>query len=413
MRLNYSFKPAGWILIPFSVFILISLFSCPSTYAEDSLYKIRNLITNQDSVILASPDGKILCSVHGDKQLIPASTLKILTSLIAIHYLKTDHRFATDFFIDNESNLIIKGYGDPLLISEEIEKIAAALSQNTEIIHDIILDDTFFDKPLIMPGTVEGSLQPYDAPNGALCVNFNTVNFKIKDQKIFSAEPQTPVVDIARQKIERSRLNSGRILLTNDANEITLYAGQIFGYFFQAAGIEMQGKIRLGKVNPEEAELIYRHVSPYRLTDIIARLLEYSNNFMANQLLLAAGAQAYGPPASMEKGVRAAKKYLAEQFMNKEIDTKEISFVEGSGISRKNNITARAFLEILSEFRPYHALMPHDAEEYFKTGTLNGIATRAGYLISETKALYPFVVLVNTPGKSTGPIMNELKKLIQ
>lgn len=408
MRLNYSFKTEGRILITFFVFILISLFLCPPAYAADAIYEIKTLITDQDAVVLASPNGDIIYSINADNQLIPASTLKLVTSLIAIHYLGKNYRFPTDFFIDKKSNLIIKGYGDPLLISEEIEKIAAALSQNTKTIHDIVLDDTFFDKPLTIPGTVKGSLQPYDAPNGALCVNFNTVNFKIKNQTIFSAEPQTPVVDIARRKIKQSGFNSGRILLTNNGNEITRYAGEIFDAFLQAAGVERQGKIRLGKLNYEEAELVYRHVSPCHLTEIIARLLEYSNNFMANQLLLAAGAQAYGPPGSMEKGVRAAREYITAQF-----DANAISFVEGSGISRKNGITARAFLEILSEFRPYHDLMTHDGDEYYKTGTLSGIATRAGYLVSETKALYPFVVLVNTPGKSTGSIVKELKKMIQ
>jgi hypothetical protein len=33
---------------------------------------------------------------------------------------------------------------------------------------------------------------------------------------------------------------------------------------------------------------------------------------MANQILLAAGAEEYGPPATMGKGVKAAKKYLKQ-----------------------------------------------------------------------------------------------------
>ncbi|MCD6585988.1 MAG: D-alanyl-D-alanine carboxypeptidase [Desulfobacteraceae bacterium] len=408
MRSTYSFKSTDRILITFSVFILFSLFLCPSTYALGPLHKINNLISSQDALLLASPGGDIVFSKNTDKKLIPASTLKVLTSLVAIHYLNENYHFPTEFYIDVDSNLIIKGYGDPLMVSEEIRKIALTLKPMIGSINDIILDDTFFKKPLTIPGTVKDSLQPYDAPNGALCVNFNTVNFKIENKIIVSAEPQTPIVDIARQKIKSAGLASGRILLTNNGDEITRYAGEIFYYFLQAQGIEIRGGIKLGKVNKDENKLIYRHMSKFDLSEIIRRLLEYSNNFMANQLLLATGAEVFGPPATMGKGVEATKKYLNQQFK-----LKEASIVEGSGISRNNRLTMRSFLKILTEFKPYHGLMRHKDNEYYKTGTLNGINTRVGYIVSQKGELYPFVVFINTPGKTTAPVMKTLKKLIQ
>jgi len=408
---NYSFKSTDRILITFSVFILFSLFLCPSTYALSPIHTINNLISSQDAVLLASPKGDVIFSKNADKKLIPASTLKVMTSLVALHYLNEDYRFQTEFFIDAHSNLIIKGYGDPLMVSEEITKIANTLKPLTGPINDIILDDTFFEKPLTIPGTVKNSLQPYDAPNGALCVNFNTVNFKIENKMIVSAEPQTPIVDIARKKIKssnlKSGLKSGRILLTNNGDEITRYAGEIFYYFFKSQGIEIQGDIKLGKVNFDKDRLIYRHTSPFDLPEIIRRLLEYSNNFMANQILLAAGAKAFGPPASMEKGIKAAKEYLNRQF-----GLMYASFVEGSGISRNNQLTARAFLRILFEFKPHYRLMKKADHEYFKTGTLTGINTRIGYIISPKGELYPFVVFINTPEKTTAPVMKQLKKLV-
>ena len=407
MRLTYSFKSTDRILITFSVFILFSLFLCPSTYALGPIHKINNLISSQDALLLASPSGDIVFSNNADKKLIPASTLKVLTSLVAIHYLNENYHFPTEFYIDVDSNLIIKGYGDPLMVSEEIRKIALTLKPMIGSINDIILDDTFFKKPLTIPGTVKDSLQPYDAPNGALCVNFNTVNFKIENKIIVSAEPQTPIVDIARQKIKSAGLASGRILLTNNGDEITRYAGEIFYYFLQAQGIEIRGGIKLGKVNKDRNKLIYRHMSKFDLSEIIRRLLEYSNNFMANQLLLAAGAEEYGTPATMGKGVEATKKYLTQQF-----ELKEVSIVEGSGISRNNRLTMRSFLKILTEFKPYHGLMRHKDNEYYKTGTLNGINTRVGYIVSQKGELYPFVVFINTPGKTTAPVMKTLKKLI-
>lgn len=394
--------------------ILLIVFLTVYASASDVFQIPKKLISAHDAALLASPNGQILFSAHADKKLIPASTLKILTSLVAIHYLGDTYRFPTDFFLDKNSNLIIKGYGDPLLVSEEIAKIAATIRGKTPIIHDIVLDDGFFNKPLTIPGTVNGSLQPYDAPNGALCVNFNTVNFRINHQIIVSAEPQTPVVDIARQKIKASELTAGRILLTNDEDEITRYAGQIFQYFLRAEGIKIRGEVRLGKLDPDDAELIYRHMSPYTLTDIISRLLEYSNNFIANQLLLAAGAKEFGPPATLEKGVTAAKNYLARQFdVDHPNSFKNLSLVEGSGISRNNRFSAEYFLEILAAFRPYHELMKQNGDEYYKTGTLEGVSTRVGYIVSKPDELYPFIVFMNTPGKTTGQLMKAFKQMVR
>jgi D-alanyl-D-alanine carboxypeptidase/D-alanyl-D-alanine-endopeptidase (penicillin-binding protein 4) len=391
------------------VILAVLFFSVPAYPKSDDFTHIAAVLSHQDAALLANPAGEILFSRHADAKRIPASTLKILTSLAALHYLGEDYRFATEFFLDQDANLTIKGYGDPLLISEEIEKIAIALKSRISEINDIVLDDTFFEKPLIIPGTAEGSLEPYDAPNGALCVNFNTVNFKKNGHTIVSAEPQTPMVALAREKIKKSGLSSGRVLLTNDSDEITRYAGQIFQNFLAARGIKISGTIRLGMIDDKNSlsSCVYRHVSTYDLTEIIARLLEYSNNFIANQLLLAAGAAACGPPASMEKGVKATQKYIHQRF-----DEAAITFVEGSGISRNNRSTARVFLDLLMEFRPWYRLMTYNDNVYYKTGTLDGISTRAGYLVSEAGDLYPFVVFVNTPGKSAIPVINAMKALI-
>ncbi|MEZ4577081.1 MAG: hypothetical protein R2875_03460 [Desulfobacterales bacterium] len=56
--------------------------------------------------------------------------------------------------------------------------------------------------------------------------------------------------------------------------------------------------------------------------------------------------------------------------------------------------------------------MTCDDNACYKTGTLNGISTRAGFLVSESGGLYPFVVYVNTPGKSALPVVDAMKALI-
>ena len=89
--------------------------------------EITSLIGANDSLLVVDPDGSTIISKNDTKKLIPASILKIFTSLTAIHYLGSEHRYRTEFFIDNNSNLKIKGFGDPLLISEIVREISRLL----------------------------------------------------------------------------------------------------------------------------------------------------------------------------------------------------------------------------------------------------------------------------------------------
>ena len=43
----------------------------------------------------------------------------------------------------------------------------------------------------------------------------------------------------------------------------------------------------------------------------------------------------------------------------------------------------------------------------------DGINTRAGYIAGENNRLYRYVVMINTPAKSTKPIMRKLRQILQ
>ena len=134
-----------------------------------------NRITSTDALIVAGPDGQILCKKNESKKCIPASTLKLLTALTAIHHLGAGYRFQTEFYMDDDQNLKVKGYGDPLLISEVLDAIAVILARKTEGFRDVLLDDSYFASHIEVPGC-DNTTNPYDAPIGALCANFNTVD---------------------------------------------------------------------------------------------------------------------------------------------------------------------------------------------------------------------------------------------
>jgi D-alanyl-D-alanine carboxypeptidase/D-alanyl-D-alanine-endopeptidase (penicillin-binding protein 4) len=371
---------------------------------------LKSLIGPQDSLLVTDPAGQIIVSKNDDKKLVPASILKVFTSLGALHYLGSDYRYQTEFFLDKNSNLKIKGYGDPLLISEIIDVISrllAALIGSTTVLNDLIVDDSYFDQPLTIPG-ISSSSRPYDAPNGALCVNFNTVFFKRTPSGYASAEAQTPLLPYVEQKLHALKPKGGRIVLSRVEKENTMYAGRLFRYFLEHHGLLFGGTVKLGRVNPSEDQLIYRYVSRDSLSQIIAKLLEHSNNFTTNQLLITAGIKRFGSPGNLEKGVAALVDYAA-----KLLNIQDLNIVEGSGISRKNRISADQMDRILTRFEPHHLLMRRQGREYYKTGTLDGINTRAGYIQSDHGGFYRYVTMINTSGKSTKPVMRKLLQRLE
>jgi D-alanyl-D-alanine carboxypeptidase/D-alanyl-D-alanine-endopeptidase (penicillin-binding protein 4) len=407
---NWQHRPRQKIIKRlFLLGILVGILTNPFRLMAQDPDELDRFIGRKDSILVTDSQGQILLAKNADKKLIPASILKIFTSLVALHYLGNDYRFPTEFYLDERSNLKIKGYGDPLLVSEVINKISQVLSvllKNTQPINDLVLDDSYFSQPLTIPG-ISSSSQPYDAPNGALCVNFNTVNFKHTSQGYVSAEPQTPLLPLVIRKIKALKLNKGRIVFSHNNNEIAIYAGKLFQYFLEKQGIRFTGEVKLARINAKTDRLIFRYDSQSSLQQIVEKLLEHSNNFTTNQLLIATGAEIIGSPGTLVKGVTIARDYAKNM-----LDIEDMSIVEGSGISRDNKVSAAQMDQVLQEFLPYHNLMRREGREYFKTGTLHGISNRAGYIKSADGGLYRYVIMLNSPDKSTDSLILRLLRIL-
>lgn len=368
---------------------------------------VKALIGPNDALLVADARGRVLVSQNPDSLLMPASTLKIVTALSALHYLGKDYRFATDFYISPDNNLIIKGHGDPILVSEQVAAIARDLARTIRGFNDLVLDGSHFVAPLDIPSTGDWP-SPYDTPCGAISVNFNTVNFQTHRGRIASAEPQTPLLPFALDTIRVSGIKQGRVSLSKKGHDSTLYAGLLFRYFLKKQGIRTNGMVRVGKMDPVRDKLIYTHHAPEDLNRIVADLLAHSNNFIANQLLLATGAKVAGPPGDLAKGVGAALRLLKPV-----LPPNQFQMVEGSGLSRDNRISAIAMDRVLDRFAPHRHLMKSLDRAYYKTGTLNGVQARAGYIDTPNQPPHRFVVLINTPGKAAQPVVESLLNIIQ
>ena len=135
--------------------------------------------------------------------------------------------------------------------------------------------------------------------------------------------------------------------------------------------------------------------------------LLYSNNFVANQLLLTAAAHRYGFPATWEKA-RSLLHHYATVTLG--IDKGDIVLVEGSGLSRKNQITPAAMVTVLEAFYPHRDLLPKRSGILVKSGTMKGVYCYVGY-IDHHPAPRKFAILLNQGNNTRDEILLELSSL--
>jgi D-alanyl-D-alanine carboxypeptidase/D-alanyl-D-alanine-endopeptidase (penicillin-binding protein 4) len=345
-----------------------------------------------DGLVVASPGGEILHQKNPDREQVPASTLKLLTALAALDHWGPSHRFLTELYADGRGTLKIKGYGDPLLISEVLESLSRDLSGRLHNINTLVVDDTYFSPQIEIPGRTR-STNPYDAPVGALCANFNTVSYG-RDSKgrPMSLEPQTPLVPFAAERVSRLKHTSGRYTFSHHPDDRALYAGELLRFFLAEQGHAEIKAVRVGKVSPEDL-LILGYRSGFTLEQVVRKMMEFSNNFIANQLVLALGAARFGPPATLEKAQAALRDFCARTP-----GLPSVRVVEGSGLSRENRLTPMSMLVILEHFKPHRHLLSQTGAVRMKTGTLTGIANRAGYITTESGDPFPFALFLNGSG---------------
>jgi D-alanyl-D-alanine carboxypeptidase/D-alanyl-D-alanine-endopeptidase (penicillin-binding protein 4) len=391
-----------------AVLLAIYLYQPSSSHASEDI--LRHV---QNGGYLVQDSSRTLN--HRERDLfIPASTLKILTCLVALENLGLDYRFETHFFLDNKNNLYIKGFGDPFLTSETVLQIAGELvGLGISQIGSLYLDNFSFDLAAGSAGG-ENTTNPYDAPNGALSVNFNALPLLVKgDGTITSGESQTPLLPLmveigAGLRPGFHRVNVNAFLQSRQLSPPIRYTGELFTAQLQQSGIEVLhgfGK----KAVPGGIKPLYIHYSRKSLEEIIRECLKFSNNFIANQLFLACGARDFGFPASWEKSRRTFDTFT-RTVLN--LPSDQIHLEEGSGLSRNNRISPAALLKILDRFTPFSSLLPELNNIRVKTGTLTGVFCYAGYFPGDGR-LTPFVILLNQVQNSRKDILEELYNRFQ
>lgn len=408
---------------------------------------------NTDEVVIAH---------NADQPRSPASTIKTLTTLVALDTLgpaftwKT-RAYATGPIVNGVLNgdLILQGGGDPYMTSERWWSFAQSLRQIgiQKVKGDLVLDRSYFSTD---PGDRGGfDNQPFRSYNvlpDALMVSFQTARFTLLPQPgaarpLVMIDPK-PANLILKNEV---RTSTGRCSGANrsinfltpagtDANQLTItgvlssacgsydihraimnapeFAYGTFRSFFAAAGGELEGGLRLGKVGPD-ARLLTTF-SSLTMAEVVRLVNKFSNNVMARHLLLTLAAERKGTPATMDNGRAVIDDWLAAH----RISIPGLVIDNGAGLSRAERITARGMGEMLdvawhSPFMPeFAASLPLSATDgtlrnrfnaagmqgrlRLKTGRIDHVSGLAGFVNAASGETYVLVILVNHPNAHLG-----------
>jgi len=367
--------------------IFVMAFCAPAVHAAKLFHS--EAFGQDDAVLVVEASGQTLFDWQSDKALIPASLTKLATAHLAIEKWGLDHRFITEFYTQGDK-LWIKGYGDPFLVSEELTLIADRLSDlGVNSPSAIYVDNSYFDVRAV-PGRTKVA-DPYNAPLAAVSANFNTAMLTLTDGGVASAEPQTPLTPVAQslskllseKKVARVNLISADNAQRNFAQLMALKAGW------------QTSEIHINQLLPDDASEVYRHASSKTLAQVLQATLEFSNNFIANQVFLQLAGHKKSSSVSFADANRAALSALSQRF-----HWQDFTLEEGAGLSRNNRFSARQLDELLVQLKAQKTLLKSysvktaGAQVNAKTGTLSDVHSFAGYIALAGKE-YRFVFNFN------------------
>ena len=418
--------------------------------------------------------GDTLYSHYAHRKRIPASNIKLITSLAGLFYLRPEYVFVTDVYSATplvngvvKGNVFLKGYGDPNFLQENIKELVNKLKLIgvKKITGDLVVDESFFDKKRFGIGWKKNkNLKTYKVPSSALSLNFSSVLVSVDPGKgrnlghlRVRMDPFSDMVKI-KSKIKkdkftvRSKLTFQRISSKNRKDVFlikgkvpykgkivykrlpvtnpSLYTAGVFTSLLKKNSILLTGRIRIGRT-PDKANLLVRHSSK-KLSSIIKLMNKWSNNFISEQVLKTLGAEIFGLPGTSKKGLKAVRNYLVSIG----ISNKSFEIFDGSGLSRMNRITPYAIVKILahayhdhrfsSDFiaslpiyaidgtlRKRRRLMNDEYRVRAKTGYLSGVSSLSGYVFSKNGEVLGFSVLINGNGCRAKKMVRRIAKYLQ
>lgn len=324
-----------------------------------------------------------------------------------------------------EGNAYLKGSGNAFLSEADLNAAADRIGSDgiREIAGDLVADDSLFD----ISGWKRSWTGPAYALPGALGLDLHTISITVSDNlsglRISPGNENVAVIGISGDKASVKQIDdlhyevasaiSGTDTVRKrfQLNDPALYAGQTFATILKSKGISIRGTVRKG-TTPSKAKVI-QAIPSKGLPEMIKLTNINSINVVSDNLLFLLGAKRFGAPGTLEKGTAALREFLIGLGMN----PAETAFVDGSGLSSANSISADEMALFLTKAagRPwfeafYNSLNRTETMDdktnlgqpgrivRFKTGQTPDVYSMAGYVDSGNNRLIAFSCIVNVPG---------------
>ena len=171
--------------------VLVPALQAAETALPDPVKRIldiRKVPHDSLSIFVQDVDsGEVVVRWHEDEPRNPASTMKLLTTLVGLDVLGPTYRWTTDVYAIGDladgklvGDLLIRGGGDPFLVSERVWQMLRLVRQAGihEIEGNLQLDDSYFDVPEHDPAEFDRQpLRAYNVAPNALLMNFKVVRY--------------------------------------------------------------------------------------------------------------------------------------------------------------------------------------------------------------------------------------------
>lgn len=411
-------------------------------------------------VVVADADsGAALYRHRADDRLMPASNTKLFTSAAAMGLLGPDHRFGTDVLTDGSrhgrtlrGDLYLRGTGDPTMLAGDYDRLAKSVADAgiTKVTGRLIADDTRFDAQRVgRSWAADDESSYYAAQISALTLAPDTdydAGSVIVEVAPGAAPGDRPKVTVTPPNSyvridNRATTGSGGLTVErgHGSNTITVsgalpagaatakewvsvweptgYAASVFADALHRHGVRVAGPTRLGRATPADARTLAAHRS-MPLKELLIPFMKLSNNIHAEALTKAIGYATAGR-GTWDAGLGA----IADWLKKRGVDTGAVRQVDGSGLSRMDNIAAGRLTELLLSVRdePWYAdwyaslpvacapdrfvggtlrtrmcATPAAGNARGKTGSLTGASALSGYVTdADGRELVYSVVLNN------------------
>jgi D-alanyl-D-alanine carboxypeptidase/D-alanyl-D-alanine-endopeptidase (penicillin-binding protein 4) len=403
--------------------------------------------------------GDVMASINADEPMIPASNMKLVTAAAALDLLGPEFVFRTQLFrVDSRDShepgtidLLVKGdgdpaFGDPVLLKRDNLSVddllnwwtAGVKEAGITSVEHLIVDDRVFDDQFTHP------TWPQDQLNNWWCAQVAGLNFYDNTLDIVperTTEGQAPRVRIIPEapflitvnRAATSNADTFWISRKPNSNELTFWGkvrsnrvaaipvtvhdppilfSQIFSHRLGQTGIRVKAIRRLGL---EDSAPVGRPIRTVQTTLplVLARCNQDSQNLFAEALLKRMGYSFTGAPGSWENGAAAVRQAMRNRLGPRSV---AIRIADGSGMSRDNQVTARALVELLRSMNddPRRGVIFRDSlaeggtsgtlqrrfgagmngTVYGKSGYLNGVSGLSGYIVipNSDPDLHPRVI---------------------